>query len=74
MVPVVKDILKVNAAALEELGYGGRGELGMLFRRYFSNRACHVHIWEEGNPEIDKHLIFRNYLIENPSEFKRLKS
>ncbi|MBX9804736.1 MAG: GNAT family N-acetyltransferase [Alphaproteobacteria bacterium] len=66
MVPVVKDILKVNAAALVELGYEGRGELGMLFRRYFSNRACHLHIWEEGNPEIDKHLIFRDYLIKNP--------
>ena len=74
MVPVVKDILKVDAASLESLGYGGRGELGMLFRRYFSNHVCHVHIWEEGNPEIDKHLIFRNYLVENPGELKRYET
>lgn len=74
MVPVVKDILKVNAAALESLGYEGRGELGMLFRRYFSNRVCHVHIWEEGNPEIDKHLIFRDYLMSNPEELKRYET
>ena len=74
MVPVVKDILAVNAAALESLGYEGRGEMGMLFRRYFSNRVCHLHIWEEGNPEIDKHLIFRNYLIEHPDELKRYES
>ena len=74
MVPVVKDILKVDAASLESLGYGGRGELGMLFRRYFSNQVCHVHIWEEGNPEIDKHLIFRDYLVENPGELKRYET
>lgn len=74
MVPVVKDILKVDAAALENLGYEGRGELGMLFRRYFSNRACHLHIWEEGNPEIDKHLTFRSYLVENPDELKRYEA
>lgn len=74
MVPVVKDILKVDAASVENLGYGGRGELGMLFRRYFSNHVCHVHIWEKGNPEIDKQLIFRNYLINNPEEAKRYEA
>ncbi|MGV8947785.1 MAG: GNAT family N-acetyltransferase [Candidatus Paracaedibacter sp.] len=71
MVPVVKDILKVNVIALENLSYEGRGELGMLFRRYFSNHVCHLHIWEEGNPEIDKHLIFRDYLMSNLNELKR---
>lgn len=74
MVPVVKDILKVNVAALENLGYGGRGELGMLFRRYFSNHVCHLHIWEEGHSEIDKHLTFRHYLTTNPGELKRYEA
>lgn len=74
MVLGVKDILQVDAASLERLGYEGRGELGMLFRRYFSNRVCHVHIWEEGNPEIDKHLIFKDYLIKNPDEAKRYEA
>ena len=74
MVPVVKDILKVDATALKNLGYEGRGELGMLFRRYFSNHVCHLHIWEEGNPEIDKHLIFRNYLMSNLNELKRYEN
>lgn len=74
MVPVVKDILKVDTASLENLGYEGRGEMGMLFRRYFSNHTCHVHIWEEGNPEIDKHLIFRTYLLNNPTELKRYET
>lgn len=74
MAPVVKDILKVDAARLENLGYEGRGELGMLFRRYFSNHVCHLHIWEEDSPEIDKHLIFRDYLIKNPDEFRRYEA
>ena len=74
MVPVVKDILKVDTSSLEKLGYEGRGELGMLFRRYFSNRSCHVHIWEDGNSEIDKQLIFRNYLREHPDELKRYEA
>ena len=78
MVGVVKDILKVDADALEKLGYINRGEMGMLFRRFFikgeSQRTHHLHIWEEGNPEIEKHLIFRNYLIKHPSEAKRYEN
>ncbi|MDF3034717.1 MAG: grpB [Alphaproteobacteria bacterium] len=74
IVPVVKNILKVDATRLEELGYEGRGEMGMLFRRYFSNRLCHLHIWEEGHAEINKHLIFRDYLIKNPDEAKRYEN
>ena len=75
IVPVVKDILQVDTNALEAFGYRDRGELGMLFRRYYtkgpSERTHHLHIWEEGNPEIDKHLFFRAYLIDNPAELKR---
>lgn len=75
MIPVVKDILKVDAQGLEKLGYTNRGELGMLFRRFFTKgeekRTHHLHIWEEGNPEIEKHLLFREYLINHPDEFKR---
>ncbi len=75
MIPVVRDILKVNSSALEALGYIPQGEYGMAFRRLFhkgkTERTHHMHIWEEGNPEIDKHLLFRDYLIKNPIEAKR---
>lgn len=71
MLPVVKDILAVNSQALENLGYRGRGELGMPFRRYFSNHVYHLHIWEEGHPEIDRHLLFLEYLRKYPEELKR---
>lgn len=75
MIPVVKDILEVNTQALEDLGYIARGEFGMPFRRFFHKgepeRSHHLHIWEEGNPEIEKHLMFRDYLIAHPGEAKR---
>lgn len=75
IVPVVKDILQVDTNALKALGYLNRGELGMLFRRFFtkgvSKRTHHLHIWEDGNPEIDKQLLFRAYLMDNPEELKR---
>jgi GrpB-like predicted nucleotidyltransferase (UPF0157 family) len=76
MVPVVKDILAIDHIShkLEALGYSPRGELGMPFRRFFVKKiediSYHLHIWELDNPEVDKHLIFRNYLIKHPNEAK----
>lgn len=73
IVPVVKDICAVDIKneQLEELGYTAKGELGMLFRRFFQKgpspfRTHHLHVWEAGNPEIEKHLLFRDYLIQHP--------
>lgn len=74
MVPVVKDILEVDSSSLEKLGYVSRGEYGMLFRRFFSTSECHVHIWEEGNAEIEKHLLFRDYLKGHSQDFNRYES
>ena len=65
---VVKDILKVESAALDTLGHQGRGELGMPFRRYFSNGLYHIHIWQEGSSEIEKQLLFRDYLRTHPED------
>lgn len=80
ILPVVKDILKVDPQKLEDLYYTARGELGMAFRRYFHKgegmRTHHVHVWEEGSPEIQKHLLFCDYLRQNPEErekYARLK-
>lgn len=68
---VVKNITQTNRSGLESLGYIDRGELGMPFRIYMHRGAPqhthHLHIWEQGNPEIEKHLLFRDYLINNES-------
>lgn len=60
---VVKDIFEVDKVTIEH--YESRGELGILLRRYFSRGDIHLHVFEINNPEIDLHLKFRNYLLEN---------
>lgn len=72
MAPVVKDIRTIDTKTLEALGYISRGEYGMPFRAFFqkgeSLRTHHLHIWEEGHPEIQKHLLFRDFLRNHPKE------
>lgn len=57
---------------MEQLGYEALGENGIPNRRFFSkggdNRTHHVHIFEQGNEEIIRHLIFRDYMIAHPEE------
>lgn len=77
MIPVVKDLAKINEAQLIALGYVPRGELGMPFRRFYNKgepRAYHLHIWEIDNPEIEKHLLFREYLRAHSEAVKEYAS
>jgi GNAT superfamily N-acetyltransferase len=68
MLPVVKNILEVDKAtkAMESLGYEVKGEYGIAFRRYFQKgrniRTHNVHVYEEGDPEIDRYLKFRDWM------------
>lgn len=72
----VHSIERVNLFNKEmmELGYDPKGENGIPNRRYFSkggdNRTHHVHIFQTGNPEIARHLQFRDYLIAHPEKAK----
>jgi GrpB-like predicted nucleotidyltransferase (UPF0157 family) len=72
---VVKDINRIdpynNQMAL--IGYTPRGEHGIPGRRYFSKDKAgvhthHVHIFQAGNSEIDRHLGFRDYLRLHPDD------
>ena len=61
---------------MNELGYISKGENGIVGRRFFvkyknNNRTHHVHIYQSGECEISKHLMFRDYLIENSYEAER---
>jgi GrpB-like predicted nucleotidyltransferase (UPF0157 family)/RimJ/RimL family protein N-acetyltransferase len=79
----VQDIEKVDAfnKPMRQLGYEPRGEFGLPHRRYFpktvhGNRTHHVHTWQSGDVEIERHLAFRDYLIahkEKAQEYGRLK-
>lgn len=76
IMPVVKDINRIDDfnTAMVALGYKPKGENGISGRRYFQkggdNRTHHVHIYESGNAEIERHLAFRDYLRAHPVEAK----
>lgn len=74
MIPVVRDIAQVDAAnpSMLELGFEAKGEYGIPFRRYFqkgaNNRTHQAHIFEAGNPEIERHLKFRDWMKGHPED------
>lgn len=72
---VVKNIDRIDQYndQMTTLGYLARGEHGIPGRRYFSKdsqgtRTHHVHIYQAGNPEIERHLQFRDHLITHPGD------
>ena len=79
----VHDIEKINDFNEEmiELGYQPKGEFGIPGRRFFikgddANRTHHIHTFQTGNPRIERHLNFRDYLRAHPEEaqaYSRLK-
>nr|WP_295614724.1 GrpB family protein [Chamaesiphon sp. GL140_3_metabinner_50] len=80
----VKDLAKVDERDREigSLGYVGMGEHGIVGRRFFRKdnaeglRTHHIHTFETGSPQIDRHLAFRDYLISHPEtalEYSELK-
>lgn len=68
ILPVVKDIQAVDqySKTMESLGYDVRGENGIAFRRFFQKgqnvRTHNVHVYQEGDPEIDRYLKFRDWM------------
>jgi GrpB-like predicted nucleotidyltransferase (UPF0157 family) len=73
LLPEVLSIEELDAcrSLLEQLGYEGRGENGIPGRRYFvklegKKHLVHVHAFQVGDPQIRRHLDFRDYLIAHP--------
>ena len=66
---------------LNKLRYNTHGEYGIPGRRFFSRdtggkRTHHLHVFAEGNPQIKRHLQFRDSLKANPGVkryYSRLK-
>lgn len=64
---------------LDEMNYMAKGENGMKGRRYFykvtergsANRTVHLHVFQKGNPEIKRHLLFRDYLRSHPAAVQK---
>jgi len=57
---------------MDKLGYICKGEYGIKGRRFFMkglyNRTHHIHIFQSDNPEILRHINFRDYLIAHSEE------
>lgn len=79
---IAKDINNVDLHndTMSVLGYDVAGEWGMpgrrLFRKGGEERTHHIHFYQVNNPQIDRHLIFRDYLRCHPEEaarYSRLK-
>lgn len=74
MMCIVKDIEKVDLFNQEmaSLGYDVVGEWGITGRRLFrkggENRTHHIHFYQLDNPQIERHLLFRDYLRLHPEE------
>ncbi|MET4654739.1 GrpB-like predicted nucleotidyltransferase (UPF0157 family) [Exiguobacterium sp. PvP048] len=74
ILPVVDSLDGIEAfdTAMEQIGYETKGEFGMSGRRYYrkggDNRTHHIHLYADGNPEIMRHVVFRDYLRQHPEE------
>ena len=75
----VRDIAEVDgrSPAMESLGYEVLGEYGIPGRRYFRKddregiRTHHIHAFEAGSAEVERHLAFRDYMIAHPVDAQR---
>jgi GrpB-like predicted nucleotidyltransferase (UPF0157 family) len=75
----VRDIAEVDgqSSAMESLGYEAMGEYGIPGRRYFRKdnregiRTHHIHAFEAGSAEVERHLAFRDYMIAHPGDAQR---
>jgi GrpB-like predicted nucleotidyltransferase (UPF0157 family) len=83
IVVVARSLQALDAAAdaMHALGYDVRGELGIAGRRFFTRnngaaRTHNVHSFALGNPEIERMLSLRDYLLAHPADaqaYSRLK-
>lgn len=78
IIGVVKDPEK-TIRFLEDLGFQYKGEYNIPMRFYFNRSEgieTNLHIYEEGHPEIELNLFFRDYLRQHPdarNEYSKLK-
>ncbi|MEK3713547.1 GrpB family protein [Paenibacillus sp. FSL R7-0333] len=77
MMCIVKDISNIDSYnnKMNGLGYDVAGDWGIpgrrLFRKGGEARTHHIHCYQADNPQIERHLVFRDYLRAHPAEAAR---
>ena len=78
--PIIDMIMEVESIdrvdrwneRFEELGYIVKGEWYFKTPLFYSwnggKRSYHLHVFEKGNPEIVRHLAFRDYMMAHCEE------
>ena len=79
----VEDLEDVIQAVpeFETIGYASKGEYGIPGRQFFTrdtngDRTHHLHVFQTGHPDIERHNVFRDFLRANPDaarEYEKLK-
>ncbi|KAA0549957.1 GrpB family protein [Bacillus sp. BGMRC 2118] len=76
MMCIVKDIERIDTYndKMASLGYDVAGEWGIegrrLFRKGGENRTHHIHVYQLNHPQIERHLVFRDYLSTHSEEVR----
>lgn len=68
MIVVVDDLVTIEAP-LVSLGYESKGEYNIPCKKMFARKGesnIHLHVFEDGHPEIGLNLCFRDYLRTHP--------
>jgi len=72
--------LDAVSSQFEDLGYEVMGEFGIMGRRYYrkgrGRRSHQIHAFRVGDPNIHRHIAFRDYLAAHPEimrEYQELK-
>jgi GrpB-like predicted nucleotidyltransferase (UPF0157 family) len=80
----VRDIARIEAfdEGMIRRGYVPEGENGIPGRRFYTRgskeaRTHHVHVYQVGSAEIERHIVFRDFMIAHPqvaSAYGRIKA
>ncbi len=83
LIPIVRSIERLDAQEdrVRALGYKWFGEYGLPGRRYCylkdaatGVRLFQLHCYQEGSPEVPRHLAFRDYLRAHPALAKEYEA
>lgn len=72
ILPVVRNLNGIDALnqQFEALGYVCMGEYGIAGRRFYwrskFERTHNIHLFAEGNPEVARHVAFRDFMRTHP--------